>query len=432
MTFQPILGNNESVPCQAREATQAQARVAFDVQRGWEGEMSRTVRWMTTGLLGSFLWGTASCWGSEIRIGATVSQSGHFVTEVGPFAGLLEAWARELNRAGGIVVGGQRSSVRLFLYDDRSDEATSRRMYERMATGDRVHLMLGPYSSPLTFAASTAAETHGVPFLAICANSPKIYERGYRWIACLIDEAPRYTYRYWEMMRHEGLAKSVSFVVEDTLHPKGVHDGARLLAQGADLRVISSHVAPRDTVDFTAILLRLEKEDPDILFVSANIPFAVQFMTQARDRGLRPREFHVTHHGGPFRKALGKAAEGVTGQSYWARAMGGPGAERFLRLLDACAISLEDYPWAPAYMMALQVVENVLAKTPALRPDQLLETLKASRTETLGGTVWFKGNGVGSINTYPSQIQAGSYQVVWPPEVATARHLYPATAGSGK
>jgi len=319
-----------------------------------------------------------------------------------------------------------RLPVRLFLYDDRSEEAVARRMYERMATVDKVHLMLGPYSSPLTFAASTASETHGIPFLAICANSPKIYQRGYKWIACLIDEAPRYTHRYWEMIKEEGLAKSVSFLVEDTLHPKGVFEGARMLAQEAGLQILSVHTAPRDTRDFGSVILKLRAEDPDILFVSANIPFATLFMLQAKEQGLRPREFHVTHHGGPFRKALGRAAEGVTGQSYWTPAMGGPGKERFLRLLDLSRISLEDYPWLPAYMMAIQVVEDVLSRSLSLEPSEIMKALKSSQTQTIGGRVWFQENGVGSINTYPSQIQEGSYQILWPKAVATAPHQYPA------
>lgn len=369
------------------------------------------------------LWGWI-CEAHEVRIGATISQTGHFATEVGPFGDFLRAWAEELNAQGGMPVEGARLPVRLFIYDDRSEEAVARRLYEKMATVDKVHLMLGPYSSPLTFAASTASETHGIPFLAICANSPKIYQRGYRWIACLIDEAPRYTYRYWEMIKAEGLARSVSFVVEDTLHPKGVFEGARMLAQEAGLEILSVHTAPRDTKDFGAVILKLRAEDPDILFVSANIPFATLFLLQAREHGLKPREFHVIHHGGPFRKALGRAAEGVTGQSYWIPAMGGPGRERFLSLLELSRISLEDYPWLPAYMMAIQVVEDVLSRSPSLEPSQIMKALKSCRTETLGGRVWFRENGVGSINTYPSQIQDGAYQILWPQGVATAPHRY--------
>lgn len=364
----------------------------------------------------------------EFRIGATVSISGHFATEVGPFGKLLGSWANELNSKGGIVLGSRRVPVRLFLYDDRSDEATARRMYERLATVDRVNFMFGPYSSPLTFAASTAAEIHRIPFLAICANSPKIYERGYRWIACVIDEASRYTHRYWEMVRQEGLARSVSFVVEDTLHPRGVHQGAKILAEEANLKVLSSQIVPKDMKDFSAVITRLKEEDPDILFVASNVPFAIQFMSQARDLRLRPREFHVIHHGGPFIRLLGELAEGVTGQSYWTPEMSGPGSRRFLSLLGEAGINLEEYPWAPVYMMALQVIENVLSKCSTLDPHEVMATLRTSRTETLGGSVFFKENGVGSINPYPSQIQGGRYRIIWPPEVATSNHVYPSGA----
>ena len=103
----------------------------------------------------------------EVRIGLTVSESGHFSTEIGPFRKLVEAWVQDINQRGGLKIGDDEHSIKLFIYDDKSDEATARRMYERMAVVHKVHLMIGPYSSPLTFAATTTAENHGIPFLAI-------------------------------------------------------------------------------------------------------------------------------------------------------------------------------------------------------------------------------------------------------------------------
>ena len=38
----------------------------------------------------------------EIRIGATVSASGKFATEVGPFKKLLTEWTEKINRQGGL------------------------------------------------------------------------------------------------------------------------------------------------------------------------------------------------------------------------------------------------------------------------------------------------------------------------------------------
>ncbi|MEE9532661.1 MAG: amino acid ABC transporter substrate-binding protein, partial [Syntrophobacteria bacterium] len=354
-----------------------------------------------------------------IRVGVTVSVSGKFSTEVGPFQRLCKAWVDEVNRQGGIYLKkyGRKLPLKLITYDDRSDAATARRYYERLATVDRVHLLFGPYSSPLTFAASTASEQHQVPFIAICANSPKVYNRGFKWIVCVIDTASRYTYRYWEMIQAEGKAKSVGFVVEDTLHPVGVYKGSRQLAEQAGLKVLAGEVLPPDVGDFTPVILKLKKLDPDIVYVSSNIPFAVAFMKQARELNLTPREFHAIHHSGVFQQPLGAAADYVVGQSYWEPGMKYSNPERFLALLKEAKIDLDDYPWSPAYMMAFEIAEAALGQAGTLEPALLMKTLKDLRITTIGGPIWFAENGVGAINTYPSQIQSGTYQIIWPSEV---------------
>ncbi len=79
-------------------------------------------------------------------------------------------------------------------------------------------------------------------------------------------------------------------------------------------------------------------------------------------------------------------------------------------------------------MMAFEIAEEALTKAGTLEPEVLMKTLKDLRITTLGGPVWFAENGVGTINTYPSQIQHGTYQIIWPPEVATAKHIYPTPA----
>ena len=362
-----------------------------------------------------------------IRVGVTVSVSGKFSTEVGSFQRLCKAWVDEVNRQGGIYLKkyGRKLPMKLVTYDDRSDAGTARRYYERLVTVDGAHLLFGPYSSPLTYAASAASEQHQIPFIAICANSPKVYNRGFKWIVCVIDAAARYTYRYWEMVQAEGKSSSVGFVVEDTLHPVGVYKGSRQLAEQAGLKVLAGDILPPDTSDFTPAILKLKKLDPDIVYVSSNIPFAVAFMKQAKELNLSPREFHCIHHSGVFQKPLGSAADYVVGQSYWEPGMKYSKPERFLFLLKEAKIVLDDYPWSPAYMMAFEIAEAALTKAGTLEAPVLMETLKRLKITTLGGPVWFAENGVGTINTYPSQIQNGNYQIIWPPDLATAKHVYP-------
>jgi branched-chain amino acid transport system substrate-binding protein len=366
----------------------------------------------------------------EIRIGATVSMSGKFSTEVGPFKKLMEAYATTINRQGGIYVksANARLPVKFIVYDDKSDGPTARKFYERLISVDKANILLGPYSSPVTFAASVAAEENKVPFIAICANSHKVYNRGFKWIVCVIDSAPRYTHRYWDMINAEGWAKTVAFVVEDTLHPQGVYRGAKKLSEAAGLKEIALKVLPANTHDFTAAIVKIQNVSPDIVFVSANVPFSIAFMRQARELGLSPKEFHVIHHGGVFKKGLGAGAEGVIGQSYWTQGMNYGNPERFTEVMEHSGVSLDDFPWAPAYMMAFEVATQAIERAGSLDREKLMATLKKLRVMTIGGVVNFAENGVGTINTYPSQIIGGQYNIVWPPDVATARHRYP---GSG-
>jgi branched-chain amino acid transport system substrate-binding protein len=367
----------------------------------------------------------------EIRIGATISMSGKFSTEIGPFKKLMEAYAAAVNHRGGIYVktADARIPIKFIVYDDKSDGPTARKFYERLISVDKADILLGPYSSPLTFAASVAAEENRVPFIAVCANSPKIYNRGFKWIVCVIDAAPLYTHRYWDMIKAESWAKTVAFVVEDTLHPQGVYHGARKLAEDAGLKEVALKVLPPDTHDFTAAIVKIQEKSPDIIFVSANVPFSIAFMRQARELGLNPKEFHVIHHGGVFKKGIGAGAEGVVGQSYWTRGMDYGNPDLFTEVMVRSGIDLDDFPWAPAYMMAFETVTQAIERAGSLNKEQMMATLKHLKVMTIGGMVSFSENGVGTINTYPSQIIDGQYHIVWPPDVATARHRYP---GAGK
>lgn len=365
-----------------------------------------------------------------IIIGASVSQSGHFSSEVGPFKQLMDAWADIVNKQGGIMVKsyGKKLPVKFVVYDDKSDEATAKKYYERLVTVDKVNLLLGPYSSPLTFAASTAGENHKVPFIAVCANSPKIYSRGFKWLVGVIDLGPRYTYRYWEMVKKEGQAKSVGFVVEDTLHPLGVYEGSKKLAEEAGLKVLASDVIPPETRDFTPVITKLKEKDPDIVYISSNIPFAVNFMKQAKEMKLNPREYHCIHHSGVFREPLGESANNVVGQSYWVEGMKLGDVKLIADVIKLSKVSEPMYPWAPAYVGAFQVVQAAIENAGTLDKEPLMNALKSLKLETVLGMEQFHETGYGSINTYPSQIQDGKYVVIWPSEVASGKHVYPRPA----
>ena len=364
-----------------------------------------------------------------VLIGGTIAQSGPMSAEVGPFKKMMDVWAEMINEKGGLLVkaANRRLPIKFVVYDDASKQENAVKFYERLVTVDQVHLLIGPYSSPLTFAASTVAEKHGIPMVAAEANSTAIFTRGFKWLVGVIDDGPKWSNHYFDLLRAEAKAKTIGFVIQDTLHAKEVGSGAVPKAREIGLEVLFEETVQANTTDFTPTITKLRAANPDIIYVAAFPPFAIAFYKQALELGLNPREYHIIHHGAAFRNAVGAAnANYVTGENYWMPGITYGKPEVFEEVLQRTGIRVEDYPWAGIHMFAFEAMQAAVEQADSLAPEALLAGLKGLDIMTIGGRLRFDPNtGQGTLNPFPTQIQNGKYITVWPKEIATGAHIYP-------
>ena len=313
------------------------------------------------------------------------------------------------------------------MYDDTSKPPDAIRLYEKLVTEDQVHVLLGPYSSPITVAASTVAEKHQIPMIALEANSTGIFKRGFKWLVGVIDDGTKWSYHYFDMLKAEGKAKSIGFVIEDTPHPKEVGSGSIPKAKAIGLEVKVEESFPVATQDFTPIITKLKAANPDIVYMSAFPPREVTFFKQALEQGLNPREYHVIHHGVAFYGAVGlKNANLVTGEAYWMPGVKAGNPKPFEELLQKLNVKVEDYPWSSIHYFGFEALVTALEKAGTLDRDKLLAAIKGLDIETIGGRLRFDPvTGQGTLNAFPTQIQEGKYVTVWPPEIASGKHVYP-------
>jgi len=121
---------------------------------------------------------------SHIGIGTTLPVTGGFSAEWGPrFLEFMKAWEKITNEEGGIFVKefGKRIPVKLIIYDDESLADKSVELYEKLAGVDKVHIFLGPSTSPITMRATTVAERLQIPMVMAEANDEAVFSRGFRW-----------------------------------------------------------------------------------------------------------------------------------------------------------------------------------------------------------------------------------------------------------
>lgn len=369
---------------------------------------------------------------TEIRVGATVAVTGPASAEVGHFKKMMELWAETINAKGGVMLKeyGKRLPIKMIVYDDTSKPPDAVRLYEKLVTDDKVHVLLGPYSSPITVAASTVAEKHQIPMIALEANSTGIFKRGFKWLVGVIDDGTKWSYHYFDMLKAEGKAKSIGFVIEDTPHPKEVGSGSIPKAKSSGLEVKLEEYFPVATQDFTPIITKLKAANPDIVYVSAFPAREVAFFKQALEQGLSPREYHIIHHGVAFYEPVGiKNANLVTGEAYWMPGVKAGNSKPFEELLQKLNIKIEDFPWSSIHYFGFEALLASLEKAGTLDRDKLLAAIKGLDIETISGRLKFDpATGQGTLNAFPTQIQDGKYVTIWPPEIASGKHVYPRPA----
>ena len=121
------------------------------------------------------VFGVGSALAAEpIRVGVTASLSGRLAAPGREQLEGIQMWVDDINGRGALLGRG----VELVYYDDKSDPATSARLYEKLISQDKVLVIGGGYSSTVTWAAISIAQTNKIPFLVNSAAADKITEQG--------------------------------------------------------------------------------------------------------------------------------------------------------------------------------------------------------------------------------------------------------------
>ena len=113
---------------------------------------------------------------ADVVVGTSVALTGKYARTGQEQLQGFQMWVEEVNARGGLL--GRK--VALKYYDDESKPETGAKLYEKLITDDKVDLLIGPYSSDVTMAASTVAEKHKMPMVSSGASASEIWERGYQ------------------------------------------------------------------------------------------------------------------------------------------------------------------------------------------------------------------------------------------------------------
>lgn len=358
----------------------------------------------------------------SIRVGVTVSLSGSYAAQGKEQLEGIEMWANDLNARGALL----GRPVKIVYYDDKSDPDTSAALYERLISEDKVDLLLGPYSSGLTLAASTVAEQHEFPMVATGASLRGIWSRGYRNIFQVDAPTDTYTDLVINSARKAGLTK-IALLYEGTDFPRGVAEGVRNQAAKQGMEIVYDEEYAPGTTDFAAIVEGIRLATPDLVIGGTYLNDAIAIVRQAKKSNLSPKAFVFTV--GPalpeFGEQLGPDADGVMGVVAWMATAHMPMAFDFaFRYREKYGLNASVY--AAYGYGAGQVLEAGVRLAGSLDKDAIRQQLHEMKFRSILGA--YRVDDAGrqlDKKTYVMQWQQGHRRLVLPKELRDSPIVYP-------
>ncbi len=130
---------------------------------------------------------------TEVAVGLSISLTGRFRPQGQQALQGIRLWQSYINAQGGIAVrNGEKRSVRLNWYDDRSQISFARKNVFQLLREDKIDILLGPYSSSLTMAVVEIAEEYKKVLWNYGGSSDEIFSHGRRYLVGIASPASEY------------------------------------------------------------------------------------------------------------------------------------------------------------------------------------------------------------------------------------------------
>jgi branched-chain amino acid transport system substrate-binding protein len=378
----------------------------------------------------------------EVRVGIPISLSGIFSRDAALMKEVYDLWAETVNAKGGLKLKGGSVPVRLIYYDDESSPVKSAQLVERLATADRVDLMLSGFGSSIVFAASAVAEKYRYPYISGAASANPIFERGFKYVFATLnktfDEVEAAAKVFGAV---QPKPKTAAIIGADHLFAKLSAEGYKKFMGEMGIDVVLFEIFPLQLTDYNSLILKVKRQNPDLLLVGGLFTHSLRVMKALKEVDFAPKGVAFSY--GPtvpeFNRDLGKDGEGVIAASEWLPAFPYKdplfgSAQGFTETFMKKHGREPDYVQAAG--MAGTIAQQVAVETLGLAApfgdkerEAIMAELHRQDIETLYGRVKFGPDG-GIVQKPPIAVQnqGGKYVLVYPATIGgvqASRMVYP-------
>jgi branched-chain amino acid transport system substrate-binding protein len=345
----------------------------------------------------------------------------------------------EVNSKGGIL--GKKVE---FIIVDAPDSKAAAAAAEKLCTVDKVKIIMGTYSSSLSYAATNVADKYGVVYWELGAISDDITARGFKYVFRTCPAASTYSYSALQCMSEYLAPKlgkkpdqvKLGLVFEDSLFGTTQAKFGYEAAKKYGMIVVANIPYNAKSTDLTPVILRLKSAKPDFLLYPGYFTDQVLFVRQSKELGFDYKIALTTGGSGlkDFGNALGDDVEGVGLVGFTTMDVN-PKFAKGIKEFAALHIKLLGKEADGAYPLMnymgtkvlFQAIQKGRAGEPeAVRKGALSIDIPPEGTETGGGVKFDPKTGQNLRAITPvAQWQNQQMPTVWPEKAAIAKMIFP-------
>jgi branched-chain amino acid transport system substrate-binding protein len=377
----------------------------------------------------------------EIVIGASLALTGIYSVPATKYHAVFNWWADKVNERGGF----SGVPIRLIMYDDESEPSKAVSNYEKLITVDNVDLLIGCYPTAVIIPTLGVVQKYGrVMFAPLTCPSAQVAEAG-AGVAFWCGGSPagdwwvKSLMQWLASMPEADRPKTAAVITSTSAWNVAMGEGAKNFAPDADLEIVyGPETFEETTTDFTPLLTKIKAAGAEVLISAPTAFAAASLITRTmREIDYNPKVYWdciaATMPG--WVSELGPVGNDVVIPALWMpnlKGAGYKGVDELVNAINSREIPIADDEWLTSLHVGLayttaQILEDTVVGTGSLEDDVLKQYLMTHKFDTVQGETFFDEKGVPNYRCILAQVQNGALQIIYPPEVATAKPVYPKT-----
>jgi len=366
--------------------------------------------------------------GGAIKVGAVIPLTGRYAAGGAQVKTGYELAVEDINKAGGVDVGGSKMPIELTVLDDESDATKTVQRLETLNSNNQVVTYLGGFGSDLHAAAAGIAEKNKIPYLGVAFALKKIHENGFKYLFSPFPKSPDLAVATFDML--DSLTPKptkVAILAEKTDWGAEMSGLWKAEADKRGYSVVANEQYAVGAKDFTPAVLAAKDGGTEVVLALPTPPDGLALAKQIKELGLNAGVYvFVRAADSPtWAENLKNDGNDFMFMPGWNASVKFPGAAEMVQRYQAKYGKPAQATTGSAYA-AVQILADAIKRAGSLDHDKIRDAIAATDMMTVAGPVKFNADGTAQITTIINQWQDGKQVLVWPLDQAAGKVAYPA------